>query len=186
MAHMKGKEISNLLYEASAVMGIKRTGWELIAENKVENVGQHTAVTSVGAYFLAKEVEKRTPVNLEEVMVMSAIHDFHEARTGEHHKVSKKYVQRDQDLANEDIFAEISPWILQIVNKYEAKDSVEAHVVFDANLIAFIIELKKLHEQSHPIAERLIVDTRKKLFLLESQEIVEALLQSNSYDWWLK
>ncbi len=94
-------------------MGINRTGWELISENKEENVGQHTSVTSIAAILLAPELEQKQPLNWKKILIMAAIHDFHEGRTGELHKVSKKYVKRDQDLANQDIFSEF-PELLKI------------------------------------------------------------------------
>ena len=77
------KKLVNLIYEAAVVKRILRTGWQRLGDN-TENVGEHSFMTGVIAYFLAKMIndrkDPRRTVNLERVMVMSIFHDFHEGR----------------------------------------------------------------------------------------------------------
>ncbi|MDP1722436.1 MAG: HD domain-containing protein [Candidatus Gottesmanbacteria bacterium] len=185
---MRINKITNLVYEAAVVKRMQRTGWQILGDNE-EGVGEHTFMTSVIAYFLAKEISGTRPgleagVNMETVLVMSVFHDFHEARTGDLDKIATFYMTRDQDKANRDIFAGIDDELLTTLNTYEEKETLEAKIVYEANVIAFLVELKLLEEKGNTHAREWLDGNLTRLRLPEAIELAKDLASSDSHDWW--
>lgn len=188
------KNITNLIYEAAVVKRLKRTGWQILGDND-EGVGEHTFMTAVIAYFLAKEIFKGEtlqvarshlvkPVNLEMVLTMSIFHDFHEARTGDLDKIAKFYMTRDQEKANKDIFKGVDDALLETLDEYEKKETLEAKIVYEANIIAFLVELKLLEEKGNIHAREWIDGNLARLRLPEAVSLATDLAQTDSHDWW--
>jgi len=174
------KNITNLIYEAGAVKRMRRTGWMILGDND-EGVGEHSFMTCVIAYFLAKQLK----ANMETVLVMSVFHDFHEARTGDLDKIAKFYMTRDQDKANRDIFKDIDDELLKTLDTYEQKQTLEARIVFEANVIAFAVELKLLIEKGNVHAQEWLDANTKRLRIPEAVELANNLNKTSSQDWWI-
>ena len=182
-AHMDKKQlkhITNLVFEAAVVKRMKRTGWMILGDND-EGVGEHSFMTCVIAYFLAKQLK----ANMETVMVMSVFHDFHEARTGDLDKIAKFYMTRDQDKANRDIFKGVDDELLKTLDVYEQKQTLEARIVYEANVIAFAVELKLLIEKGNVHAKEWMDANLKRIRIPEAVALAENLAKSNSQDWWI-
>jgi putative hydrolase of HD superfamily len=180
------KKITNLVYEAAVVKRLLRTGWQILGDNE-EGVGEHTFMTSVIAYFLAKQIGASAhaqKINLETVLVMSVFHDFHEARTGDLDKIAKFYMTRDQDKANRDIFKGVDDELLHTLDVYEEQTSQEAKIVYEANVIAFLLELKLLIEKGNTHAQEWLDANLTRLRIPEAVALAKDLAQSDSQDWW--
>lgn len=180
--HMDQKQltnIKNLIFEAAVVKRMKRTGWMILGDND-EGVGEHTFMTCVIAYFLAKQLG----ADMETVLIMSVFHDFHEARTGDLDKIAKFYMTRDQDRANRDIFEGIDNELLSALDTYEKKKSPEARIAYEANVIAFLVELKLLIEKGNTHAAEWLEGNKKRLRLPEAIALADTLAGSDSHDWW--
>ncbi|MBI4065040.1 HD domain-containing protein [Candidatus Gottesmanbacteria bacterium] len=183
------KHITNLIYEASVVAKLKRTGWQIFGDND-EGVGEHTFMTSVIAYFLGKQLNPSTGsgqvqrVNLEKVLTMAVFHDFHEARTGDLDKIATFYMTRDQDKANKDIFEEVDSELLSLLEEYEKKQSLEARIVYEANVIAFLVELKRLEEKGNVHAREWISGNLVRLRIPEAVALAKDLASTDSHNWW--
>jgi len=173
------KNITNLIFEAAAVKRMRRTGWMLLGDNE-EGVGEHSFMTCVIAYFLAKQMK----ANMETVLVMSVFHDFHEARTGDLDKIAKFYMKRDQDKANRDIFEDIDNELLNTLDIYEGKKTLEARIVYEANVIAFAVELKLLIEKGNVHAKEWLIANTSRLRIREAIELAKSLQASSSQGWW--
>ncbi len=173
------KKITNLIYEAAVVKRLLRTGWQIFGDNE-EGVGEHSFMTAVIAYFLARE----TSANMEKVLIMSIFHDFHEARTGEQDKIAKFYTKRDQDKANEHIFEQVDRDLLAMLNEYEEKESLEAKVVYEANVIAFSVEVKLLLEKGNTHAKEWLLANNTRLRLPQSIALAQELTNTDSQNWW--
>lgn len=182
------KIITNLVFEAAVVKRMKRTGWQILGDNE-EGVGEHTFMTSVIAYFLAKEISGTRPglearVNMEKVLVMAVFHDFHEARTGDLDKIATFYMTRDQDKANRDIFEGVDDGLLATLNEFEKKESPEARIAYEANVIAFLVELKLLEEKGNTHAREWLDGNLSRLRLPEAISLAKDLATTDSHDWW--
>lgn len=181
------KRLTNLIYEAANVKRMLRTGWQRLGDNE-EGVGEHSFMTAVIAYLLAKQINDQgaagRSVSMEKILIMSIFHDFHEGRTGEMDKVAKLYMTRHEDKANIDIFAGIDDELLTQLNEYEAKKSLEAQVVYEANVIAFGVECKILMEKGNTHAKEWMDANSLRVRLPESVELMTALAATDSQDWW--
>lgn len=181
------KSITNLVYEAAVVKRMQRTGWQILGDNE-EGVGEHTFMTCVIAYFLAKELKAnpstKLGINLETVLTMAVFHDFHEARTGDLDKIATFYMTRDQDKANRDIFAGVDDQLLHLLDEFEKKETLEARVAYEANVIAFLVELKLLEEKGNTHAREWLDGNITRLRLPEAIALAKDLASTDSHDWW--
>lgn len=187
------KSITNLVFEAAVVKRMKRTGWQILGDNE-EGVGEHTFMTCVIAYFLAKEISKGRSLqsarndlakpSMETVLTMAVFHDFHEARTGDLDKIATFYMTRDQDKANRDIFAGIDDGLLARLDEFEKKESLEARVAYEANVIAFLVELKLLEEKGNTHAREWLDGNLSRLRIPEAISLAKDLADTDSHDWW--
>ncbi|MCL4360388.1 HD domain-containing protein [Patescibacteria group bacterium] len=173
------KHVTNIIYEAAVVKRLKRTGWQILGDNE-EGVGEHSFMTAVIAYFLGKELG----AHLETVLTMAVFHDFHEARTGDLDKIAHFYMTRDQDKANRDIFAGVDDELLATLNTYEKQETREAKIVYEANVIAFLAELKLLEEKGNTHAREWLDANAKRLRIPEAVELAGSLAETDSHEWW--
>src|SRR3989344_410203 len=176
---MKGQNITNLVFEAAVVKRMLRTGWQILGDNQ-EGVGEHTFMTCVIAYFLGKQLK----ANMETVLTMAVFHDFHEARTGDLDKIAKFYMTRDQDKANRDIFGGVDDELLNILDVYEKRETIEAKIVYEANVIAFGVELKLLIEKGNTHAKEWLDANLTRVRLPEAVALSQELASTDSHDWW--
>jgi putative hydrolase of HD superfamily len=179
MDAMKQTQLTNLVYEAATVKRMLRTGWQILGDNE-ENVGEHTFMTCVIAYFLAKQLK----ANMETVLVMSVFHDFHEARTGELDKLAKIYTSRDEEKANKHIFADVDDELLSLLTTYEEKKTIEAQIAYEANVIAFSVEVRLLMEKGNVHAKEWMTANNSRLRLPESIALAKDLAETDSQNWW--
>lgn len=184
---MNRKQQTNLIYEAANVKRMLRTGWQRLGDNE-EGVGEHSFMTAVIAYLLAREInakkDQTRSVSMEKIMLMSVFHDFHEGRTGEMDKVAKLYMTRHEDKANEDIFGSVDDDLLALLGEYEAKKTLDALVVYEANVIAFGVECKILMERGNTHAKEWMDANSKRVRLPESVDLMTSLALTDSQDWW--
>lgn len=176
---MKQKQLTNLVYEAATVKRMLRTGWQILGDNE-ENVGEHTFMTCVIAYFLARQLG----ANMEQVLVMSIFHDFHEARTGELDKLAKLYTSRDEGKANKHIFEGIDDELLTLLETFEEKQTPEARIAYEANVIAFSVEVKLLMEKGNIHAKEWMEANNSRLRLEQSIALAKDLAETDSQNWW--
>jgi len=121
---------------------------------------------------------------METVLVMSVFHDFHEARTGDLDKIAKFYMTRDQDRANRDIFGGVDDELLKRLDTYEKKETIEAKIAYEANVIAFLVELKLLVEKGNTHAKEWLDGNAKRLRLPEAVALAREISEGDSHDWW--
>ncbi len=178
--------LAKLIYEAAVVKKLPRSGFQILG-NGEERLGEHIFMTSVIAYVLGKKIIASTSttlrVNMEKILLMSTFHDFHEARTGDIHKMQKQYVTRDDKKANEDIFAKNFPELASLLSEYEEKKSLEAQIVYEANIISLVVVLKILVEQGDIHAKDWLANA-KRVRLPESIALIDELLKTDSSIWW--
>ncbi len=178
------KHIVNLIFEAAVLKRLQRTGWQILGDNQ-ESVGEHSYMTAVIGYLLARMISKpKRSIDLEKVLLMSIFHDFHEARTGDVDKISTFYVTRDEGRANDDIFSTTDPEMADTLVEYEKRESPEAKIVYEANIVALLVELKALQEKGNRNVDDWIEGNCKRLRIPEAKQLAKEICSSNTQDWW--
>jgi len=184
---MDMRQQTSLIYEAANVKRMLRTGWQRLGDNE-EGVGEHSFMTAVIAYLLARDINAAGDVSraasIEKILLMSIFHDFHEGRTGELDKMAKRYLTRYEDKANEDIFRGVDDELLVLLKEYEEKKSLEAQVVYEANVIAFGVECRILMEKGNTHAKEWMDANSKRVRLPESVALMGSLASTDTQDWW--
>ena len=174
------KEV-NLLFEAQLLRRIKRTGWQILGENE-ESVAAHSYLTAIITFVLAKELK----LNSEKALIMALFHDFHETRTGDVDKISLNYITRDIDKANREIFS-VLPFgqeILAILKEYEEKKSLIARIVYEANILALMVELKGLVDRGNRYAREWLSANGERVKLKQAKKLARQIMTTDSQDFW--
>lgn len=173
------KDLVNFIFEAAVVKRVRRTGWQVLGDNE-ESLGEHTFMTLVIAFVLAKQL--RMP--LDTVLAMSLFHDFHEARIGEVDKIALRYITRDTAKANADIFRSTFPDIETMLVEYEGKETPIARLVYEANILALLVELRVLEERGNVNAREWFDKNADRLRLPEAVELARLLGTTSPQEWW--
>jgi putative hydrolase of HD superfamily len=105
------KDLINFLFEVGMLKKTPRTGYQFLGSGK-ESVAEHTFRMTVIGYLLSLQEPKADSMK---TTLMCLFHDLHEARTGDHNYVNKRYVQIDEAKAVEDL-AKGLPFKDQIVS----------------------------------------------------------------------
>lgn len=181
------KEIVNLLFETGQLRKIVRSGWWLAGIKHPETVAEHSHRAAILTYFLAK-LEN---VNVEKCIMMTLFHDLPETRINDIHKVGQRYLHEHSNAESEalreqmsNLNIDLSHDIVESFNDYEAKESPEANVARDADLIEAALTAKEYIEQGHKSAQDWINNVRKVIKTDSAKQMLDIIENTNSTDWW--
>lgn len=129
-----------LLFELGSLRHVDRT-WRQFGGVPYANVAEHTLRVAFIAWLLAAH----EGAELSRVVPMAMIHDVAEIRTGDVNYLSRMYTRRDEDLALHDQFAGtgVERDVLRLWEEYEAKETLEARIVKDADMLDCDVELRE-------------------------------------------
>ncbi len=181
----KLEKITHFLYELGTLRKIARSHRQALLTNDLsDNIASHShRVTAIG-YFLAK-LEKADPYK---VLLMCLFHDSGETRTGDQNWVNKKYLKIFDSEVVKDQLSKLpfSTELLQVNSEYEARDTQEAKIAKDADLLDQILLLKEYVWQGNQEAVRWLKDNQQ-LKLLHSKsalQIAKEIIAQRPSDWW--
>ena len=178
---MKG--IVNFLFETGMLKKTPRTGYQFLGSGK-ESVAEHSFRTAVIGYILSLE-EK---VDSQKTTLMCLFHDLHEARTGDHNYVNKKYVQINEDKAVEDLTKNIpfGQEIMELTREFNNGQTIESQIARDADQIDLILELKEQQDLGNRYATEWLYYAEKRLITKSAKKLTREILETDSTDWWFK
>jgi len=169
---MKSRD-TEFLYEIGTLRFIDRT-WRQFLNKDFANLAEHMLRMT----WIAMIIAKNEGADMEKVIKMALVHDIAESRTGDVHYLSNKYVDRHEDRALRDMLKDTSleEEFLELMDEYEKRDSLESHVVKDADNIDVDFELMEQktrgyggagfwkEDRSERIGKNLFTETGKKLW----------------------
>jgi putative hydrolase of HD superfamily len=178
-----------LLYELGALRNMPRQ-WSRFHMPHVANNSEHMfRVTWIALVIAAREGGK---VNTENIIKMAMAHDIAESRTGDVDYIARQYVERHEEKALHDMLADTSleAEFAELLAEYEARETLEAKIVKDADQLDVDMELQEQLSQGHTLPEewskqRKHVGTTK-LFTDTAKAMHAAIISSNSNDWHVK
>ncbi len=146
------EELAKLIVELGALKLVPRSGWLKAGIKLPESVAEHSFRTAVIAYILAK-LDGINTLEACAISFIALLHDSHEARTLDLHKLAKKYVKcceeevKNIQLKNlhiEKIYEELanSGIDLEKINDY-VKDADRLELLIQAREYENISELAK-------------------------------------------
>jgi putative hydrolase of HD superfamily len=176
------KDIINLLFEVGMLKKTPRTGYQFLGSGN-ESVAEHSFRTAVIGYILAQldpEADSR------KTMLMCLFHDLHEARTGDHNYVNKRYVNVDEEGAVKDLAGKtpFADEIILLTNEFNAGESLEARISRDADQIDLIMELKVQNDLGNRYADDWLHYSLQRIVTENAKIMAQEILTTDSTDWW--
>ena len=178
------KDIVNFLFEVGILKNTPRSGYQFLGSGG-ESVAEHSFRVAVIAYLLAKNEPK---ADMQKVLLMSLFHDFHEARTGDHNYVNRRYVTVNEDKAVRDL-AQRLPFgqeIVSLIDEFNSRETLEARLSQDADQLDFILELKRQLDLGNKSASEWLRYAVKRLITDFAKELADEIIKTGSSDWWFE
>jgi len=178
------KNIANLLFEASILKKIPRSGYHFLGTGK-ESIAEHSFITT----FIAWVISNIEPdINSFRLITMCLVHDLPEARTGDLNAVQKQYVTADEKKALTDLTRHLSfgMSIVELVDEFNECKTREAKLAHDADQLAFIIDLKAKKDLGITSPVKWLPHVINRLKTDTGKKIAEEISHTEWDEWWLK
>ena len=178
------KQLINFLFEVGMLKKTPRTGYQFLGSGR-ESVAEHSFRTAVIGYLLSRQ---EPDADTYKITLMCLFHDFHEARTGDHNYVNKKYVKVDEDKAVQDLSKDL-PFgddIVSLTREFNEGDSLEARISRDADQLDLILELKEQQDLGNRSAKDWLGYTLKRLQTESAKRLAEEAMNTAYTDWWFE
>ena len=178
------RDIVNFLFEVGILKKIPRSGYKFLGTGS-ESVAEHSFRVALIAYTLAKNEQKS---DTKKIVLMSLFHDLHEARTGDHNYVNKRYVTVDEDKAVRDLAQGLpgGEEIVSLFHEFNSRESLEARLSHDADQLDFILELKRQQDLGNKSAAKWMRYSVKRLITDTAKRLANEIIKTDSSDWWFK
>jgi putative hydrolase of HD superfamily len=176
------KALTNFLFEVGMLKRTPRTGYQFLGSGR-ETVAEHSYRTAIIGYLLTLQVPGADSLK---TVLMCLYHDLHEARTGDHNYVAKRYVTIDEEKAIQDL-AEDLPFgdeIMAMTQDFNQGESIEARVANDADQLDLILALKEQQDLGNKYAAEWLSFALKRLQTEAAQAMAKEILNTDSTDWW--
>lgn len=176
---------AEFLYEIGTLRHIART-WSQFGEPSFANVAEH----SFRVMWIAIILAKREKADVGKVAQLALLHDVSETRTGDQNYLSSQYVKKRDVEALVSIFSKTS---LEseaglLAAEYEARETLEAKIVKDADTLDCDFELEELAARGSSLPEKL-KETRSKasgkLHTKSARLLLKELYLTDVHDWHL-
>jgi putative hydrolase of HD superfamily len=178
------KQLINFLFEVGMLKKTPRTGYQFLGSGR-ESVAEHSFRTAVIGYLLSQQ---EPDADAHKIVLMCLFHDFHEARTGDHNYVNKKYVRVDEDRAVRDLSKDL-PFgndIISLTHEFNEGNSLEARLSRDADQLDLILELKEQLDLGNRSAKDWLGYTLKRLQTESAKRLAQEAMNTTYTDWWFE
>lgn len=172
------------LFEVGMLKKTPRTGYQFLGTGS-ESVAEHSFRTAVIGYVLASQEPE---ADRNKVVLMCLFHDFHEARTGDHNYVNKRYVQVDENKAVRDMAQDLlfGREIVDIADEFNGASTLEARISKDADQLDLILELKEQLDLGNTYAKEWLSYAVQRLCTENAKKMAEEILTTDSTEWWFE
>lgn len=179
----------DFLFEAGYLKRLRRSGWLLAGLHDGESVAEHVFRTAVIGFVLAS-LEGANP---HKVACLCLFHDIQEARVSDLNPLTKKYFDQDraEGMARTELCqalsTRLSHGLSSLFADYSERDTKEAVIARDADLLECILQAYEYKEAGFPGADDFISGESRLQDQLKSASAIKlAQLAENrsSVEWW--
>ncbi|MCX8158496.1 MAG: HD domain-containing protein [Candidatus Diapherotrites archaeon] len=176
-------EMVDFFFEIGLLKCLPRTGWYFCWVKTPESVADHSFRMSLIAYFLAKMKN----VDAEKCLKMAIMHDIHEARINDIHKVGSRYL--DNKKIAKKVIEEQSKYVFleeykKLMQELFEEKTIESTIVKDADYLECAFQAKEYLEAGYENASDWLNKIKPRLKTREAKIIFKALLRRKSMSWW--
>jgi putative hydrolase of HD superfamily len=122
------------------------------------------------------------------LLAMCLVHDLPEARMGDLNYVQKQYVKANEKLAVEHMTQNLpfGPDIHELIDEFNARETLEARLAGDADQLAFLLDLKSLSDMGYPAPGKWAGHVKTRLQTDAGMKLSESIEKTAWDTWWLK
>lgn len=181
------KKDINFLFEIGTLRHVDR-GWDYLVEVPFQNMAEHTYRVLWASYVIAGYYPK---ADLEKVIKIAMAYNAYRTRTGDPHYVSLLHSEIQKEEAYVDMFTGTSfeNEFTSLLNEYYKKESLESQIVFMANSIENILELKEKQAVGVDIADKWLKLNYSTFYPKKRNDVaaklVEVIKKVDPSDWHL-
>lgn len=184
--------LADFLFEIGTMRKLIRAHRQmLLTDDTSDNIATHSYRVALIGWVLAK-LEGADPYK---VVMMCLLHDIGEVRSNDHNWVHKKYTKvYESEIAKDQLGSLPFSELFDIASEYEVRESKEALIAKDADLLDQVLLLKEYEWQGNKEAAVWLhgKGTEKdhgnaqlnRLKLQSSKSLGEAIYNRNPSDWW--
>ena len=181
----KTEVLANFLYEMGTLRKIPRAHMQTLLTNDLsDNIASHSFRVAMIGWFLA-QIEN---VDSDKVLLMCLFHDIAEARSGDQNWVHKKYVKVfEEEITKDQIDGLPSKTLLgKIHSEYIARQSQEAKIAKDADLIDQILLLKEYEWSGNREASDWLRGEQQynRISSKAAKKLAEEIIKQKPHAWW--
>jgi len=177
------KNIANLLFEANILKKIPRSGYHFLGAGE-ESVAEHTFGTVMIGFVMSK---LEPDVDALKLISMCLVHDLPEARIGDLNTVHKQYVTADETGAVLDTTRNLpfGDELAELVEEFNAVQTREAQLAYDADQLALILDLKSLVDIGYQPPHKWLPHVLGRLKTETGKKLGKNIMETHRDDWWL-
>ncbi len=182
--------LADFLFEIGTMRKVLRMHRQtLLTDDMSDNIATHSFRVAMIGWLLAKKEN----ADLYKVMMMCMLHDFGEIRSNDHNWVNKRYTKIfDEEIIEDQLGSLPFPELKELAIEYEKRETKEAIIAKDADLIDQVLLLKEYEWQGNKEAAVWLRgkgdnDSNAQLMKLKldsSKELGQAIYERNPSDWW--
>ncbi|BBO81660.1 HD domain-containing protein [Desulfosarcina ovata] len=176
--------VTEFLFEAMLLKRVHRTGYQFLGPGQ-ESVAEHTFAVMCIAWTLAQLTPQ---ADQKRLLAMCLVHDLPEARMGDLNYVQKHYVTADETSAVAHLTRGL-PFgadIKELIDEFNARETLEARLANDADQLAFLLDLKSLSDMGYAAPEKWASHVQERLKTSAGVELSESISKTEWDSWWLK
>jgi putative hydrolase of HD superfamily len=178
--------MAKYLYEIGYLKHVTRAGWTMLGIPNPESVAEHSFRTAIIGYVLASLTEGADPLK---TATMCLFHDAAETRTGDLHRLARRYHNGNADeLALSEQLQrlpdEMAAGIATLVHEYEERAPIEGRLARDADLLECVLQAREYQVQGFKDAEDWIRSCYASLQSEAAKTLADSCLQTEPRDWW--
>jgi putative hydrolase of HD superfamily len=187
------KKTVNLIFEMNQLKREYHRGFALAGVREPDTIAEHSLRAAQIGYILACMENERAgeeAVDAEKVASMLIIHDNHEARVGDQHKVGARYmdIKEAEKMAFREQIGGLGKAIEEkwegYMEEYKSRDTKEGVVAKDADWLETAFQAKEYLDLGYGSAIDWIVNVEKAVETESAKEIIAVMKETTFTAWW--
>lgn len=174
--------IVDFMFEVGILAKTPRSGFHFLGSGD-QSVAEHINRVS----FIGFTLGMMSPgVDVGKILKMCLLHDLHESRISDLNYVHQKYTERLEKKALEDLAGTLpfGNQVVELVEEYEKRESIESRLAKDADRIEWLISLKEQFDIGNSKASDWMENAIKRMDTDLAKEISNKIINTESDHWW--
>lgn len=174
--------IVDFLFETGILAKTPRSGFHFLGSGE-QSVAEHVNRVSYIGFTLGMMTEG---ADVGKILKMCLLHDLHESRISDLNYVHQKYTERHENKALHDLTSTL-PFgkdMVELVEEYEARQSIEARLAKDADRLEWLMALKEQYDTGNARAATWMTSAAARMDTDIAKKLAEKIAATDSDHWW--